>query len=74
MKATSTLCASAKSPFGLYRLVEEIAKQDKVSPAWVMRDTAMKHRNGARLCRCALPVNSFAYLNLDSPLLPGMQL
>ncbi len=41
--ATSGPRASITFPLGLYRTLEEIAKQKKVSLAWVVRDAAEKY-------------------------------
>lgn len=43
MKATSASRASITFPPDLYRTLEQIAKQKKVSVAWVVRDAAEKY-------------------------------
>ena len=43
MKAASALRASVSFPPDLYRTLEQIAKQKKVSVAWVVRDAAEKY-------------------------------
>jgi metal-responsive CopG/Arc/MetJ family transcriptional regulator len=40
---TSALRASITFPPDLYRTIEQIAKQKKVSVAWVVRDAAEKY-------------------------------
>lgn len=40
-----TVRASSSYPRDLYRMLEEIAKEKKVSVAWVMRDAAEKYVN-----------------------------
>ena len=43
MKTESALRASVTFPPDLYRTLEQIAKQKKVSIAWVVRDAAEKY-------------------------------
>lgn len=43
MKPDATLRASVSFPPDLYKTLEEIAKQKKVSLAWVVRDAAEKY-------------------------------
>lgn len=43
MKAASALRSSVSFPPDLYRTLEQIAKQKKVSVAWVVRDAAEKY-------------------------------
>ena len=43
MKAASALRASVSFPLDLYRTIEQIAKQKKVSVAWVVRDATEKY-------------------------------
>ena len=43
MKTESALRASVTFPPDLYRTLEQIAKQKKVSSAWVVRDAAEKY-------------------------------
>lgn len=43
MEATSALRASVSFPPDLYRTLEQIAKQKKVSIAWVVRDATEKY-------------------------------
>ena len=43
MDHTSVLRASVSFPPEIYRALEEIAKQKKVSVAWVVRDAAEKY-------------------------------
>lgn len=44
-KKSGTVRASSSYPRELYRMLEEIAKEKKVSVAWVMRDAAEKYVN-----------------------------
>jgi Ribbon-helix-helix protein, copG family len=46
MEAPSTIRASITFPPDLYETLEEIAKQKKVSLAWVVRDAAEKYVAG----------------------------
>ena len=46
-QAASTIRASISFPPNLYETLEEIAKQKKVSLAWVVRDAAEKYIAGA---------------------------
>lgn len=43
MKTQAALRASVSFPPEIYRTLEQIAKQKKVSVAWVMRDAAEKY-------------------------------
>ena len=43
MKATSSPRTSVSFPPDLYQTLEQIAKQKKVSVAWVVRDAAEKY-------------------------------
>ena len=43
MAEPSTLRASVSFPPELYRVLEQIAKQKRVSVAWVVRDAAEKY-------------------------------
>lgn len=43
VSSTSTTRASVSFPPDVYRTLEEIAKQKKVSVAWVVRDAAEKY-------------------------------
>ena len=43
MKSTSALRASVSFPPDLYHTIEQLAKQKKVSVAWVIRDAAEKY-------------------------------
>jgi len=43
IKAQATLRASVSFPPELYRLLEQIASQKKVSLAWVVRDAAEQY-------------------------------
>ena len=43
MKSTSALRASISFPPDLYHTIEQLAKQKKVSVAWVIRDAAEKY-------------------------------
>lgn len=43
MKTSSALRASITFPPDIYRTLEQIAKQKKVSIAWVVRDAAEKY-------------------------------
>lgn len=43
MKASSALRASVSFPPAIYRTLEQIAKQKKVSIAWVVRDATEKY-------------------------------
>ena len=43
IKSTSAVRASISFPPALYETLEEIAKQKKVSLAWVVRDAAEKY-------------------------------
>ena len=43
MKGASALRASVSFPPDLYRTLEQIAKQKKVSVAWVVRDASEKY-------------------------------
>lgn len=43
VKVASALRASVSFPPDLYRTLEQIAKQKKVSVAWVVRDAAEKY-------------------------------
>jgi len=43
MKAASAPRASVTFPPDLYRTLEQIAKQKKVSVAWIVRDAAEKY-------------------------------
>ncbi len=43
MKAASALRASVSFPVNLYRTLEQIAKQKKVSIAWIVRDATEKY-------------------------------
>jgi metal-responsive CopG/Arc/MetJ family transcriptional regulator len=43
MKTQAALRASVSFPPAIYRTLEEIAKQKKVSIAWVVRDAAEKY-------------------------------
>ncbi len=43
MKSTSALRASVSFPPDLYHTIENLAKQKKVSVAWVIRDATEKY-------------------------------
>jgi predicted DNA-binding protein len=43
MKTQASLRASVSFPPEIYRTLEKIAKQKKVSVAWIMRDAAEKY-------------------------------
>lgn len=43
MKSASALRASVSFPPDIYHTIEQIAKQKKVSVAWVIRDAAEKY-------------------------------
>ena len=43
MQSANTVRASISFPPGLYETLEEIAKQKKVSLAWVVRDASEKY-------------------------------
>ncbi len=44
-KIRGTVRASASYPRDLYRMLEDISKEKKVSVAWVIRDAAEKYVN-----------------------------
>jgi metal-responsive CopG/Arc/MetJ family transcriptional regulator len=49
MPDSSTVRASISFPSHLYETLEELAKQKKVSLAWVVRDAAEKYLDAAKM-------------------------